>query len=403
MAWGTITIGPLTLKEKDIFEDVTNANSGERSIRIEGAETVPGVTLAELQAKQEDIMGLIGRTVPISFSRKSFYNGFYVVSDTNTEYEQWVEGPAQIRWSLALDLVGVDGQVDMESALANIVRANDFALTGERWHAPSIGHFAYQTGTALPSVVFRVSSDGTISVYRSIPAATNPRWTASVSAYPAGRSRITQAGIERTGTGANLTPSGWTAHNGLVRIRPDTGSGTFIVGAWDSGAWAEKVWSLKLGGTTVAPADLKAVTVTRNDYEMVTLRIVVQLPASASRYLVDLSIRRGSRFVEGYVQRQASGTITITPTVTETATDLSASGYMRATSNDADGNRFVVGSARTFTTDAGGGFTKSSVTAMDFFVGVELGGTGAVSGDAAVDLRNQYIAAMAEKVGVVRR
>lgn len=402
MAWGTITVGGLTLKETDILEDVVNANTGARSIRVQGAETSPGSTLAVLEAFAESIMGLINLTIPMTFSRKSNYDGFYRVDDANSEFEKWVEGPAQVRWSLSLTLIGAGGAVDIESALANVVRANDYAQTGERWHAPSISHYAYQVGASVPALVSRTSSDGAITVYRSIPAATNPRWAVSVANFPLGRARILQLGVERLGTGATLTPTGWEIHNGLVRVQPGTGTTTLFVSAWDSGAWASKSWDLRVGGTTILPADIRAATVLRNDFEMVTVRLMVQMPTDSSRHIADLSLRRGSRFVEGYLQRPSSGTLTVTADTVEAGT--SVTGLIRATANDAAGNRYVVGSARSFTGDlANGGFTKSATTTLDFYIGVELNGSGAVSGDAAADLQAQYIGAMAEKVGVVRR
>jgi hypothetical protein len=402
MAWGTITIGALTLKETDILEDVTNANSGERSVKLEGAETVPGITLAQVEAKQEDIMGLIDRIIPVTFSRKSTYDGYYFVNDTNTQYEKWVEGPAQVRWSLSLILVGGQDAVDIEAQLANVVRANDFAQAGERWHAPNIGHYGYQVGTSVPAIVARTSTDGVINVYRSVPAATTPRWGSPVASFALGRARILQNAIERTGVGTSLTPALWELNNGLVRVLPGTGTTTLFVSCWDSGAWASKSWDLRIGGTTILPADMRSVTVLRNDFEMVSIRIIVQMPTDSSRHIVDLSLRRGSRFVEGYIQRPASGTLTVTADTVEAGT--SVTGLIRATANDAAGNRYVVGSARSFTGDTtNGGFTKSATTTLDFYIGVELNGSSAVSGDAAADLQAQYIAAMAEKVGVVRR
>jgi hypothetical protein len=52
---------------------------------------------------------------------------------------------------------------------------------------------------------------------------------------------------------------------------------------------------------------------------------------------------------------------------------------------------------------ANGGITKTAVTAMDFYAGVVAGGGSAVSGDQAVDLRNQYIAALPEVTMAVKR
>lgn len=405
MAWGTLQLGGLLLKELDTLVDATNANTGERAVRLEGRETVPGATLAAVEAKQEDVVGLMGRVLPAIFERKTLYNGYYLVTDANAEYEKWVEGPAQVRWSLSLGYLGPDNTVDLESRLANVVRLNDFSLTGERWHAPPIGHYSYQVGTSVPSTVSRTSVDGAIVVYRSLPAATNPRWGASPANYLLGRVRVLQGSIERSGRAITLTPTGWEVNNALVRVKPDPvgSNSTLEVSAWTGGAWRTKLWDVRYGGTTALPAHIKSATVMRNDPEMCTIRLVLQLPADSSRKLLDVSLRRGSRFAECYAQTVAAATLVATPDTLETAADTSASGYMRATSNDAAGNRFVIASARSFTAEANGGISKAATTTLDFCIGVEAGGTGAVAGDQATNLRDQYIGAMAEKVGVARR
>jgi hypothetical protein len=158
-----------------------------------------------------------------------------------------------------------------------------------------------------------------------------------------------------------------------------------------------------MSGTTVDDSSFVAATILRNDPEAATVRVMAQGASTGSRYIIDLTLRRGSRFVEGYIQRPSSGEITVVTDVLTAFTDLTATGYVRETANDADGNRAVVGSARAVTSHAQGGITKLAVVSLDFFLGSEIAGTGAVSGDAAVDLRNQYIAAMAEKVKVARR
>lgn len=386
MAWGTITIGALVLKEVDILTDATNANTGERAVKLEGRETVPGTTIADLEAKQEDIMGLIDRVFPVTFSRKAAYNGFYAVTDTNTEMEKWVEGPAQVRWSLSLTYLGPDNIVDMESRFANVVRANDFVLAGERWHAPAINHYSYQAGTAVPATVVRTGADGPITVYRSVPAATSARWGITPVNALLGRARILQGGIERVGVGITLTPGGWEVNNGLVRIRPESGGvqTTLRVAVWSGAAWTnDKLWDVRFGGAVVNAAQMRSAVVLRNDPEMCVVRVVCQAATSSARRTIDISLRRGARFLEGYAQQPSASAIVVTPDVTEAFVDTSAQGYLTATADDGDGVKYVVGSSKTFATDSAGGISKNAVTALDFFIGAVSGGTslGVTDGD----------------------
>lgn len=87
----------------------------------------------------------------------------------------------------------------------------------------------------------------------------------------------------------------------------------------------------------------------------------------------------------------------------ENNTAPASSGYVVASGNDADGNRFVVGSALNFTAHASGGVTKTATTTMDFFVGAVVNGSSPASGDEVTALRNQYIGALPEMVNGVRR
>lgn len=372
MAWGALTIGPLVLKETDILEDVTNANTGERTVRIQGAETNPGNGSGNIEAKQQDIMGLMGRVMPVQFERKDSYNGYYRATDTNTTLEQWGEGPGQVRWALTLEFVGSDNALDIESRVANVARLNDFAKTGERWHAPPTGHYGYFVGSVAPATVVRQTDAGPITVYRGIPAGVNPRYGCPVGGYGGGRVRLLAGGLERVAPRIPVSVTDWEMNNGLVRVRPSTTATltTLLVAHYDGTAWREKAYDVRVAGDSVRPSvEWQSVTVTRLEPEAVTLRAVIRQPSNGARVLLDLTLRRGSRFVEGYVQRTTSGELAIVQDIAEYTQAFT--GYVTAGGGDANGLRYAVGSARLATT-TGGGQIKSAATAMDFYIGAEI-------------------------------
>jgi hypothetical protein len=78
---------------------------------------------------------------------------------------------------------------------------------------------------------------------------------------------------------------------------------------------------------------------------------------------------------------------------------------IRGSSNDASGNRYVVGSAGTVDTYDGtqGGITRNTTQLMDFFIGTEVGGTGAAATDASAALCLQYVGWLSETVRASRR
>jgi hypothetical protein len=141
------------------------------------------------------------------------------------------------------------------------------------------------------------------------------------------------------------------------------------------GAYHSKLWNVSVagsGGSAITTWD--AATLLRNDPEMTVLRLMKgQNPGRAT---LDLTLRRGSRTIEGYLQVGTSATLAAYLATAETNTSVAASGYVTATNDDPDGNKFVAGSARTFTAHPSGGVIKAAVTGLDFWIGVVAAGGG---------------------------
>ena len=400
--WGDLQLGRIPLRETFV---ATEAGGGDgRSLDLEGQESYPPLTRAQVIARHDGINSLtVGQVVPVTFTNKPERNGYYTVSSSSSTYTEYLNSMVTADWKVSLDRVGSDSETDLQSRLTGAVRLNDFSLTGERWHAPPISHYGYNTGTTNPTTMTRTGADGTITVYRSVPANISPKWGCDPTAYLGARVRVTTTSSQEVyGADVPLAATGWAITNGLINVVwVATGGGGFDVQSYTSGAYHSKVWNpFYASGSLVGTWD--GATLLRNDPEMCILRLTKNL--APGRYTIDLTLRRGSRIIEGYMQRNtAANQLTIRLNTSEAYVDTSASGYLTATANDADGNRFVCGSARTFTANANGGVQKTSTTSQDFFLGVAAGGGSAVSGDAAADLRNQYIAAMPESVYGVRR
>lgn len=400
--WGVIAIDRFT-----VVENLTADESGgvDRKVSLEGQESSPPSTTDECVNHHEQVKAMeAGKLVPVVFTDKTGSNGYYTVdssSSTLTDYQ----GELQMAdWKISLNRMGSESEVDLQSRLTGAVRRNDFSLTGEKWHAPSIGHYAYYTGSTSPSIMTRTGADGAMTVYRNVPANVSPKWGCPVEDYNGGRVRVIDYGL--VGSGSELEgvdrPVGvatWSLGNALVNVTPTSSAGVLDVQAYSGGAWHSKLWRLTLAGSPVAAWD--SASLLRNDQEQCVVRLVAS--RSPGRVVLDLTLRRGSRVLEGYLQSGSSATLGCALATAETNVNTSASGYMTATANDADGNRFVCGSARSFTGSTTGAITKSSATFLDFFLGAVIAGGSAVSGDTATDLRNQYIGALAESTHAVKR
>lgn len=405
MSWGTLRFGRIELKENPRAAFAVNAQTGERSFVVAGTETSPYLTLAALRAKRDDLIQMQDTVQAVTFSDKPDLNGYYRVKDVGAAITDWSrqEAAAGMDWNLSLVPFGPNNAVDLESRLTGVVRQNDHALGGTRWHAPAADHYGYWTGTTGPgsSVVRTREGGGTIRVYLALPAGVDPRWGCDPASYLSGAASFVQDGVERSGTGIVASPTGWVLTNGLVRVQR-TGAGLLSIDAWDDPAWSLKAWDFYVNGVALLPADIAQLTVLRNDPEAVCIRLMRGPAANVGRTLIDLLLRRGSRTVEVYMQHETSTTLLIR--LQTGAAGTAGTGYVVQTANDADGNRPIIGSARTFTNDlANTGLSKAATTTLDAFVGVVLGGGAPAAGDGATEVRDQYIGAMAEStIGVLR-
>lgn len=404
MSYTNITIGRLTLRETFELSANISAGTDTRSLLLNGEESAPPLwSTDEVWRRQEDILGLQNRLVPIRFGTKSEHDGWYRISDVNTAARDYQGNElVAFTWNLQAERIGRENTVDLESRLTGVQRINDHGLTGEKWHAPAPNSTGYYTGPTQPSgSVSRTLSDGgSITVYRSVPASANPRWAVDLVDYQKGRCRVYVDGFERTGTDVNMTGNPqtsptWIMDNGLVSVELLQGSPSFRIAAWDGTAWDQKSWNIGVGSSASNVNNFERASIIRNDYEQATVRIFED--RAPGRCVIDLTLRRGSRFLEGYLQNDASSIMAIWPATGEASTSPASSGYVRATSNDAQGNRYVCGSARSFTAlTAAGGLAKTSTRTLDFFIGAEVAGSAAVSGDQAANLVAQYLTAMSE-------
>lgn len=397
--YGDLMIGRLLLRET-FKVDESNSSSG-RAMDIEGQESTPPRTRAEVVARHDNLLATDqGCVVPVTFTDKPERNGFFQLANASAAYTEWRGDVITSDWKIQLTRGGTDSEVDLQSRLTGIARLNDFSITGERWHAPPIGHYGYYTGTSNPTTMTRTGADGAMTVYRSLPTGVSPRWGCDPSDYLNGRVRLTSSDSELCGTDQPLDPTDWSLSNGLVNVTTSA-SASLDVQAYTGAGWHSKLWNVSVAGSGSSIPAWDGATLLRNDCEHVVLRLTRSL--SPGRATLDLTLRRGSRIVEGYLQTSGSNTLATYRASLETNTSAAASGYVVATSNDGDGNKFACGSARSFTAHANGGVQKSASVALDFWIGVAVGGSSAVSGDTALDLRDQYIGALPESIYLVRR
>jgi len=404
--YGEIRLNRIYLVEKESAKE-----DMEGKLTLSGQESSPPTTVAMVTNLHGQISSLQkGVPIPVTFRDKNERDGYYTINRADSDLKNWQNEVATSDWTLDLLRRGSHTECDIQSRLTGAVRQNDFSQTGERWHAPAIGHYSYQTGlTDVSSWVDRTSADGTVRVYRGIPTGTHPKWGCTPTNYFGGRVRVTDTlevstENELEGINRQMSASGWSMSNGLVNVTATASAGIIDVQSYDPdvSAYRSTQWKIQRNGVNVQT--WSSVTVVRNTFEHCIIRLTANIVSAPGRVTVDLSLKRGSRFVEGYFQSSSSTTLKIVQNNTTAST--TGTGYVIATSNDANGNKPIVGSARSFTADTtNGGLSKASTTSLDFYIGavIQPGGGAAASGDAAADLQNQYIGTLPESTYIVRR
>lgn len=403
MATSTVQVGRLTLREDRVIPE-TMDNQGIRSMSLKGQESPPRLTAARIRAQREDILGLAGAFVPVSFTRQSSLNAFYVVSDTGGEIEEGEDGLPVFRWTINMRRVGTPSEIDLESRLSGAqTRANSFTVTGERSHAPALGATGYWAGAVAPGSVLRPCADGgSIRVYRAIGTTVNPRWVATPANYGTGRCRLLDGnGWERTGTEFSLAgTASWEIQNGVVRVRPNATTGTFDIAAWDGTQWETISWLVQMDNPWATVEDFDYLSVLRNEFDCVIIRLIKSF--NPGRIFVDLTLRRGARVLEVYTQNEFSTRLRVIRMTAAASTQTS--GYVLANAADAAGNKSIAASALAFTANTvEGGVEKTATTTLDTMVGVVLNSAAPLAGDAAAELYAQYLGMPGERVGGVQR
>lgn len=396
--FGEVRVDRVYLVERESARESTDGK-----LTIDGQESAPPTTIPMVTWLHGQVVGMQeGHLVPVTFRDKAERNGYYAVSSASSDLTDYQSEVATATWTIDLTRLGSPAEVDLQSRLTGAVRQNDFVLSGTRWHAPAIGHYAYHTGTSVPSsTVSRTSADGVVKVYLGVPASIHPKWGCAVSDFYGGRVRITdtlEVSTENEVEGINrqVSASGWSLSNGLINVTPTTSAGIVDVKYYDGSAWQSNTWRLQRNSVNLLAWD--SATILRNDFEECIIRLT-STSTNAGRTSVDIKLKRGSRFIEGYMQTSVATSLKVMPNNVSTAT--SGSGYQVQQTGT---HRWATGSARTMTFDnTNGGISKSSTTSFDFWIGVVLNATSPQAGDAVADLRDQYIGSMPELTYCVRR
>lgn len=365
--------------------------------------------------------------VPVIMDNESRVTGYYRVLDVAIATDKFTRLGGNL-YSFQINLEPVRGfsQPIFESILNDALLTNSVgAVIAD--HAPFHAYPAITTEYAMALILggyatsTRSSADGNVSLWCKaagdpVPMTTTARFYTTPANFYIGAATIEQGTTLAPVVGQSMLADvvNWRLSNGMVRITPNATPGKLDVAHWKGAAWAtaktykisEDVRGLINGFT--------AVTILRNSVEECILRLSCTTTTGPGVVFIDISLRRGDRLARLYLTTQPPGgtphwsifrdSVEAATAITYGAVTL---GGIRATANDADGNRYVLLSYQTGspTNDlVNGGITQTAAPySMDFGIGSEIAGSGAAAIDTATVLARNYIAAQTESQRIVSR
>ncbi len=396
----TITIGRAVLPDPSSF--TSSGNVITLSGVMYSTDSSAADRAAEVQAREAQVLGMVNNpdedVFPLVWTAEPKWDGFYRVLDASWDYvSDGSTRMATANYSITLEAV-TDGHAPLvEISSIGIVRTNAHSLPALPPHPHPLVRRRDQPGWKISSGTswtdaVRPTSDGYTLFQSSLSTSsiiTHGHLGVPATHYPA------SACIEVRGTdsvwypwvGRHLPPDvaadDIRVTNGVVRFG-FTSSGTMRHELWDGSAWDSFDSSLS---TVISAVSYNLDTpstpsIVRNDLDAVVIRVEVR-PTSAADYAtvrgsaqVTITLQAGQLWTGLGVANLASvNNLTLRATTSTAATGIT--GGIRATSNAANGNRFVIATPTAFTTNLTIGSVITALSSASFMVAQSLGGSSA--------------------------
>lgn len=375
---------------------------------------------AQMKAVRQNVLGL-GEldepVVPVEFSDDTDFDGFYEVTSSSVDTSAEFVSKNRVAWSVGLRRIPDYALPQIEAVLFGSFRSNSHAITplSLLWFPSSAFNVYASISPSRNSfgTVTRTTDDGSVLGYypRSGSSSAAERATLQYMIGPsdwydgACRVEVNYGGTYYPVVGRNpyslLSSTGWRITNGRLRVAPSATAGRLDVSVYDTSGAAWETTTFKLY-TSTGGSDIDAIltfAILRNSPEEVVVRLGLQESITAVvptkfRHTLDLTLRRGEHHVECYwTTEQGSVLGYVKPNTVTASTTLT--GGIRATSNDAAGNRYVIYTPRGKTNDLvnGGLNLTAAATSFPFCIGIEYGGSGSSYPNDAAGLSDEYFGA----------
>lgn len=372
-------------------------------------------TLANANALRTELLEQQGQMVAVTYTLDPNFDGYYILTDARVESVPVSYQRAIFPFEVGLVRIGSTSRVELQSNVTGTVLTNSHGLLATEVRpviTPPVNHLAFDwpLSGSITSIT-RTCADGTLTSYQSPGEfGTDASWGCAPGDYYKGAVTLTVNGLMRAGLDSPNTPASWVLDNGLLRIQPETSGGNttgrILVDVYGGATYeSQKDWSFDRSGKL---ASFSFLSVVRNSPEVATIRL--QSGGTTNRHTIDLTLRRGDPYALGIwsftgaaaamkvVLDTAEAGSTLTPTGASSAVGV------RATSNDGDGNRYLVFTPQAHTADTtNGGVSVAATNVLKFAIGHEVDGTSATTGNTGEEVALQAFGYLSERVRAVWR
>jgi hypothetical protein len=409
-----------------LIEQPPARNGGQLTI----VGTTPVLPYAELTGARHQLSGIVDNDdepiIPLTFAADPSLDGFYrPVSMTLNNLGPIAD--AAVSFAAAFEQVESLNAPAIEVTLQSILRPNAVAVTDASpivftaFAHTDLGSYMLPFSTAGGATAVFTADSATIEQLRFpsggvnfFPAPVSYQYQIEPANFYVGACRIERlfgsTWLPILGNALPATIQGqWRISNGMIRFTPP---GTYgqpaTLEVWDSTAGAWESMNFKrnssLGNTlgwieTSATARLE---ILRNSPEHVIVRYTGRTNQET------WSLQRGAwhlLFISNNASvgagNYASGTaVQFSSSIASTA----LTGGLRSTSNDANGNRWIIASPHACTATLGTGvlaLTSNTARPVTFMIGVEKDGSSAAGGNTATDVMAQFFGAVSWRQRIV--
>lgn len=349
------------------------------------------------QIKSDTVSGL----VPVISTTDPEIDGFYILTAASVGVSHRMGSLVDkgfIPYTVSLQRVNTNV---FSAGLTGGVLPNDHSISSaEPIVAPPQGVTSFTP--ELTSVLRASAAGGSMRIFRNCDETQTPFFSLVPADYYGGAAKLSTGSPLRLRSGTVIPndPADWRLDNDLARIT-SASVGRFTTEMHGGSTWeSSKEWRIDDNGSAIFVWG--EIICLRNDPEEVSIRLIQNRSTQpVGRRTLDISLRRGSRHASFLFTVSASVTIKIVRQTSDSGTNISTWG-VRDSTNDGDGNRWIVGSIHTVTQDtSNGGIQRASSTSMDFFVGYEEDGSSALAGNVNTDIGDNYFHHIAERVSPV--